>query len=100
MMVETFFYDKTTGKIVEGIQLQNYYGSSIDLQINYHVEVYLRKPDGIKYVDELINSYVFSYKPTDKEIIWCILQSVNGDVQKNVYAVVVEKHSLYVGYDD
>lgn len=80
--------------------MQNYYGTSIDLRTNYCVEVYLCKLDGTKYVDELINSYVFSYKPTDKEIVWCILQSVNGDMQKNAYAVVTERYCLAVRYDD
>lgn len=96
--MQTFFYDKTTGKIVEGIQLQNYYGSSIDLRATYRVDVYLNKVDGVKYVSELIDSFLFSYKPTDKDIIWCILQSVDGDVQKDAYAVVTERYCLDVRY--
>lgn len=98
--MQTFFYDKTTGKIVEGIQLQNCYGSSISLQTTYRVDVYLNKVDGAKYVDELINSFLFSYKPTDEDIIWCILQSIDGDMQKNAYAVVTERYCLDVRYDD
>lgn len=98
--MKTFFYDKNTGKITEGIQLKNCYGSSLGLRTIYQVNVYISKPDGVKYVDELVDSILFTYKPSDKDIIECILQSVDGDMQKDVYAVVTEKYTLDIRYDD